>query len=139
MAKPAEQELRDAIRERGLRVTQPRLAVLALLRAEAVPLSHADVADRLISEAIDRATLFRNLNSLVEHGLARRTDLGDHVWRFEAVTEDHSHPHFVCTECGAVECMTDAELALPRGRRAPRAVRARQVEIAVRGICDACA
>lgn len=132
-------ELRALVRARGLRATPPRLAVLALLRAERAPMSHGDVADRLAAEPWDRTTIYRNLIDLADAGLARRTDVGDHVWRFEAVTAEHAgaHPHFVCTGCGTVECLLEVELSLPRAR-APRAVRQRQVEIHVRGLCDAC-
>jgi Fur family transcriptional regulator, ferric uptake regulator len=131
--------VRRSVRDRGLRATPSRLAVLELLRASDAPVSHGDVADRLASHKWDRATIYRNLVDLAEAGLARRTDVGDHVWRFEAVTAEHdgAHPHFVCTECGTVECMPEIELAVRRAR-APRAVRARQVEVHVRGLCDAC-
>src|SRR5688500_8997073 len=132
--------LRRAIREAGLRATPARRAVLELLRGSAVPLSHGEVADRLVGAAWDRATIYRNLTDLAEAGLARRTDLGDHVWRFEAVAAGHGadpHPHFVCTSCGAIECLPDVELAL-RKTRTPRAVRARAVEIQLRGLCDGC-
>jgi Fur family transcriptional regulator, ferric uptake regulator len=134
------EELRAKVRENGLRATPSRIAVLRLLRASAQPLSHGEVADRLGSELSDRATIYRNLIDLVEAGLVRRSDLGDHVWRFEAVAAGHGaeiHPHFVCTSCGAIECLPDVELAL-RKSRTPRALRARQVEVQVRGVCDAC-
>jgi Fur family ferric uptake transcriptional regulator len=139
MARPNRDELRAAVRASGLRATPSRLAVLELLRASTGPMSHGEVADRLASQAWDRATLYRNLTDLAEVGLARRTDVGDHVWRFEAVTDDHDtrHPHFMCTECGGIECLPDIELAVRRAR-APRAVKQRQVEVHVRGICDAC-
>jgi len=134
-----EEELRSLVRARGLRATPSRLAVLELLRSRAAPMSHGDVADRLASQAWDRATIYRNLIDLAESGLLRRTDVGDHVWRFEAVTDEHdaSHPHFLCTECGTVECLPELELAVRRNR-APRALRQRQVEVHVRGLCDAC-
>ena len=45
--------------------------------------------------------------------------------------------NFVCTACGAVECLPEIELAIRRSK-APRAVRQRQVEVHVRGLCDAC-
>jgi Fur family ferric uptake transcriptional regulator len=135
-------ELRSAVRSSGLRATPSRLAVLELVRASEAPVSHGDVADRLHTHAWDRATIYRNLIDLAEVGLLRRTDVGDHVWRFEAITEDHDaeHPHFVCTECGTVECLPELEIALSTGRRAkaPRAVKQRQVEVHVRGLCDAC-
>jgi Fur family ferric uptake transcriptional regulator len=133
-------ELRTAVRATGLRATPSRLAVLDLLRAGESPMSHADVADRLASHAWDRATIYRNLTDLAEAGLLRRTDVGDHVWRFEAVSDRHeasAHPHFVCTECGSVECLPEIELAVRRAK-APRAVKQRQVEVQVRGLCDAC-
>ncbi len=141
MAKNVE-ELRTAVRASGLRATPSRLAVLELVRDGDAPLSHGDVADRLSSHAWDRATIYRNLIDLSEAGLLRRTDVGDHVWRFEAISDAHdaAHPHFVCTECGTVECLPELELAMAAGRRAkaPRAVKQRQVEVHVRGLCDAC-
>lgn len=138
MAKNVE-ELRTALRTRGLRATPSRIAVLELLRGEDAPVSHGEVADRLASQPWDRATIYRNLTDLAESGLARRTDVGDHVWRFEALTAEHdiAHPHFVCTECGTVECLPEIELSVRRAK-APRAVRQRQVEVHVRGLCDAC-
>jgi Fur family ferric uptake transcriptional regulator len=138
-------QLRSQVRAKGLRATPSRLAVLELLRASEAPMSHGDVADRLATQAWDRATIYRNLIDLAEAGLVRRTDVGDHVWRFEAVTGDHdasAHPHFVCTECGAVECLPEIELAVRSARnsrsKAPRAVKQRKVEVHVRGLCDAC-
>ncbi|HVK87651.1 MAG TPA: transcriptional repressor [Kofleriaceae bacterium] len=132
-------DLRDVIRARSLRATPSRIAVLELLRASDAPLSHGDVADRLAAQVWDRATLYRNLIDLAEAGLARRTDVGDHVWRFEAVTEEHAgaHPHFVCTACGSVECLPDLQLAMRR-TKVPRALRHGKVEVHVRGLCDAC-
>jgi len=132
--------LRALVKGAGLRVTASRVAVLGLLRAAAQPLSHGEVADRLTDAVADRATIYRNLVDLVEAGLAHRSDLGDHVWRFEAVAAGHGadhHPHFICTSCGAVECLPEVELALPRSRT-PRALRRNQVEIQVRGRCDTC-
>jgi Fur family transcriptional regulator, ferric uptake regulator len=130
-------ELRTSVRGKGLRATPSRLAVLELLRTAQVPMSHGDVADRLAGSSWDRATIYRNLTDLAEVGLVRRTDMGDHIWRFEAVSGDHEHPHFVCTECGNVECLPEIELAIRRAK-APRAVKQRKVEVHVRGRCDSC-
>lgn len=131
--------LKAALRGRGLRATPSRLAVLGLLRRHAGPLSHGEAADRLADQGWDRATIYRNLTDLSEANLARRTDVGDHVWRFEAVDEAHAddrHAHFVCTECGIVECLPGVGLAV--GKAAPRAVKQKQVDVQVRGRCDGC-
>jgi Fur family transcriptional regulator, ferric uptake regulator len=133
--------LRDALRGAGLRVTPSRIAVLRLLRASASPLSHADVADRLDDLGFDRATLYRNLLDLTEKGMARRTDVGDHVWRFEAIgteADAREHPHFVCNQCGRVECLPDVTVTMPKGVRAPKAIRQNEIEVQMKGVCDSC-
>jgi Fur family transcriptional regulator, ferric uptake regulator len=133
-----QQELRAIVRGAGLRATPSRLAVLAVLRASEAPLSHGDVVGRLATNTWDPTTIYRNLSDFVDAGLARRTDLGS-VWRFELVSTGHvesAHPHFVCTACGTIECLPKLELVTPRS--APRAVRHHEVEVQLRGLCDAC-
>lgn len=134
--------LKAALRGRGLRATPSRLAVLGLLRRHGGPMSHAEAADKLADHGWDRATIYRNLTDLAEANLARRADIGDHVWRFEAIDGAHvddRHAHFVCTECGVVACLPGVDLALGHGSRsAPRALKQKQVEVQVRGRCDGC-
>lgn len=133
------ESLRAAVRGAGLRATPSRIAVLHVVRSAGSPVSHSDVVAKLASQAWDPATIYRNLTDLSDVGLTRRTDVGDHVWRFEAITAQHqaAHPHFVCTECGSVECLPELEYVLTRAK-APRAVRLKRVEIQLRGACDAC-
>lgn len=125
-----------------MRATPSRLAVLDALRASRQPMSHGELATHLGAQAWDPATLYRNLVDFAKAGLVRRTDLGDHVWRFELATNEHHgtsrHPHFVCSECGERQCLPAMELVLPRAS-APRSVRQHRVEIQLRGLCDACA
>jgi Fur family transcriptional regulator, ferric uptake regulator len=129
------------LRESGLRATPARVAVLRLLARTKAPASHAEIADELADGGWDRATLYRNLIDLTRAGLVRRSDMGDHVWRFELIGPDaaeHEHPHFVCSECGIIECLPQAEIALRKTRGTPRAVRRRKVEVQIRGRCDVC-
>ncbi len=129
------------LRRAGLRVTPARLAVLSALRARGGPASHAEIAEALPGARRDRATVYRNLLDLVKAGLARRRDLGDHVWRFEAAAPlpgGKEHPHFLCTSCGSLECLDTLRVELKRGARVPRALREDAVEILVKGLCDEC-
>lgn len=134
------QAAQAVIREAGLRATPARLATLLLLRQSDSPLTHADVADALASNGIDKATIFRNLNDLAEAGLLRRTELGDHVWRFEATrgdTEDDAgHPHFVCIDCGSVTCLDQVQLTAGSQRQSEGV--GKVTEILLRGHCNAC-
>ncbi|MBK9965116.1 MAG: transcriptional repressor [Holophagales bacterium] len=133
--------LREELRGKGLKVTAPRVAVLWALRGSKSPISHGEMADRFEEAGWDRATVYRNLLDLVKAGLARRIDVGDHTWRFETVAGDAGspeHPHFLCNECGAVECLADVTLAGKGRDKGPKALRREHVEILLRGLCDRC-
>jgi Fur family ferric uptake transcriptional regulator len=134
--------LRERLREAGLRATGARVGVMRVLIDASTPLSHSDVYERLADQSVDRVTVYRNLVDLAEAGLLRRTDVGDHVWRFEwnapAGSEPHGHPHFVCRDCGTIECLPLSSVALRAVRGTPRSLKQRHVEVHVRGLCDAC-
>jgi Fur family ferric uptake transcriptional regulator len=135
--------LRERLRTVGLRATSARLAVLRCLVEANAPLSHAEVYDIVAGLGFDRATTYRNLVDLTEVGLARRTDHGDRTFRFElagaeAGHDADAHAHFICNECGTVECLPDAAVAVTGARGVPKSVRKKNVEIQVRGVCDDC-
>jgi Fur family ferric uptake transcriptional regulator len=135
-------EYQERLRAAGLRSTSPRVAVLRELESATSPLSHADLVEALGDEGYDRVTIYRNLTDLTEAGLVVRADLGDHVWRFELRREEKSHqgshPHFTCTDCGAVACLPPESVRLASTKGAPKAVMARSVDIQLRGLCDRC-
>lgn len=139
---PAADQLRQTLRGAGLRVTAPRIAVLRELVEARAALSHADVAVRLAAE-FDRATVYRNLMDLTHADLVRRTDLGDHVWRFEWIGqgrhENAAHPHFICGSCGTVTCLPEDAVSVKTPPGAPRALRKKKgIAVQLRGLCDAC-
>lgn len=134
-------ELKRRIRAAGLRCTPARTAVLRLLAERGAPLSHAQVVEALGGAEWDRATLFRNLSDLSEHGLLTRADLGDHLWRYELRLEggEDGHPHFLCVRCGDVKCLRGVRLEVGGRTDLPAGVRQGRVEIQLRGTCDGCA
>jgi Fur family ferric uptake transcriptional regulator len=136
-------ELQGLLRAAGLRSTAPRVAVLRYLFGSGVPASHGELYEALRGEGFDRATLYRNLIDLSDAGLVTRIDVGDHVWRFEVKRRagDHvtEHPHFVCSDCGAVSCLTDAAVRIVGGAGAPKSISTRNVSIQITAVCDACA
>ena len=133
-------DIRRLIRKAGLRGTPARIAVMQQLRGASSPLTHAELADMLVPLGFDKATIFRNLNDLNEAELISRTELGDHVWRFEVRDPDNpeadQHPHFVCVECGSVTCLGDMEFTTASKRRAKTI--GSITEILIKGHCDTC-
>ena len=144
MAKKAEQysivQVRQLLSRVGLRTTAPRTAVLRWLQQAPAPATHAEIAADLVPVGVDKATVFRSLNDLVEAGLVSRTELGDHVWRFELRDPDHlergQHPHFVCIDCGRVTCVHDLDLT--RTVLKLLAQVGHVTEILIRGRCLSC-
>jgi Fur family ferric uptake transcriptional regulator len=137
-------ELQALLRSAGLRSTSPRVAVLEYLHAHAGPNSHAELFEALVDKGFDRATIYRNLIDLSEAGILSRTDLGDHVWRFElrrgvrGIEHTEEHPHFVCIDCGEVSCLPGLRMKLEGGAKAPRSVSKNKVAIQLKGRCDNC-
>jgi Fur family ferric uptake transcriptional regulator len=133
-------DIRNLLRKRGVRATPARIAVMQELRAANSPLTHADLAEKLVPLGFDKATVFRNLTDLSDAELIARTELGDHVWRFEALDPDNPgvdrHPHFVCVECGGVTCLGDMEFTTGSKRRAKTI--GRITEILIKGHCSKC-
>ena len=131
---------REMIQATGLRATTARVATLLVLREASSPLTHAEVSTRLAEHGIDKATVFRNLNDMVTANLLRRSELGDHVWRFEIIVgEGHAHaahPHFVCVDCGTVSCMDEIELTSKS--KSTSSNFGQVTEILLRGHCPEC-
>ena len=139
---PTLEGLRATIRKAGLRSTTPRVAVLRRLVQATTPVSHGELAERLGAEGMDRTTIYRNLVDLTDAGLVQRTDLGDHVWRFELkrTADEPRHPHFTCVDCGSVACLPEVTVSVkPGGKGVPRSLLKQKVEIQLRGTCDECA
>lgn len=133
-------DIRSMIREAGLRCTNSRSIVLERLIDATAPLSHADLSEELVPKGFDQATVYRNLTDLTEVGLLNRLDLGDHIWRFE-FRGDHAHekehPHFMCTDCGEISCLSDVKISFRNDSKSSPLV-GEVNEIFLKGVCRKC-
>ena len=99
----------EIMRAAGLRVTRPRLAILA----EVAEHPHADVeaiaaGARTRVGSLSTQAVYDAVHALTEAGLLRRIEPAGSRTRFEIQTGDNHH-HLVCRACGAivdVECAT---------------------------------
>lgn len=92
------------LRERGMRVTQERLVLFDEIFSRHGHIDAEELLDGLKErgEKISRATVYRNLDLLVECGLVSKVRLGRNRFQYEHVHEGQRHDHLVCAECGRV-------------------------------------
>jgi Fur family ferric uptake transcriptional regulator len=100
---PSTADYEDMLRGASLRVTRPRLAVLAAVHDH----PHADT-DSIIGVVradlgeVSTQAVYDVLRALTEAGLVRRIEPAGSVARYESRVADNHH-HVVCRSCGAVE------------------------------------
>jgi Fur family ferric uptake transcriptional regulator len=102
-------DFRQMLRGAALRVTRPRVAVLAAVHAH----PHADT-DTIIGAVrgelpkVSHQAVYNSLHTLTDAGLVRRIQPAGSVARYESRVGDNHH-HVVCRTCGAI---ADADCAV---------------------------
>src|SRR5512144_2401951 len=99
----ARREIEQKLREKGLRVTVQRVAVLEFLSGTKSHPTADEVGatvNRRVSTA-SRASVYNVLHSLRDAGLVEEMVFEDAVARYDANL--HRHHHFHCSRCGRVE------------------------------------
>lgn len=132
------------LRQLGARVTQPRVAILACLIDATEPLTHQAVIDRLPADGdVDRVTVYRVLDWLVDQGLAQKRAGNDRVFRFTLVEHEaaraqvhRQHSHFHCTRCDRTFCLESAGKSV--APKVPSGFAVEHVELTVNGVCAEC-
>lgn len=129
----------ELIQHNGGRATAGRIGILAILLAEQQAITHREIEHRLPeSLPLDRVTLYRALEWLVEKNLIHKVTSDDRVWRYHANREVHAHrhAHFKCTRCAQVICLDD--LPEKRNWHLPAGYRFQEIELTVKGLCADC-
>ena len=135
----AEVELQQLLRDASLRVTRPRVTVLATVHAH----PHADT-DSIIRGAreelpdVSHQAVYDVLRALTDAGLVRRFQPSGSVARYEARAGDNHH-HVVCRSCGAiadVDCATGEAPCLDPADDHGYAID--EAEVVYWGRCPAC-
>lgn len=131
------------LRSAGLKRGGARDRVIELLAAQPCALSAVEIEDALRAEGrtTGRATIYRALDLLIEHGLVERVEVGDGQARFERAQPggDHHH-HLVCERCGRLVAFDDPGLERAIDRLCARlGVRVESHDVLLRGACGRCA
>ncbi|GGI05635.1 transcriptional repressor [Egicoccus halophilus] len=131
--------MRDRLRSGGLKVTAPRLAVLAALQSA----GHAEVsqiaaAARERLGSLSTQAVYDILAAFTAAGLVQRIEPAGSPARFETRVGDNHH-HVVCRSCGAVadvDCAVGAAPCLTASDPAGFVIT--EAEITYWGLCPDC-
>lgn len=93
-------ELQKKFNQQGLRLTQPRRAVMSILEAASVPLSPQTIHQRAseIQEDISLVTVYRTLELLNDLDMVRRVHGPVECHGYVLSSPGHHH-HLICTNC----------------------------------------
>lgn len=132
----------DFIRSRGMRVTPERLALLEEIYRQHGHIDAEEILAGLRSsgQKVSRATVYRNLELLVECGLVQRQRLGRNRYLYEHVHAGQSHDHLACRDCGrVVEFVSPAIQAMLNEICRAHGFSRDDRQVQILGLCQACA
>lgn len=131
----------DLVRERGLRLTEPRRRVLAVLAKgeHLTPEVLTHLVGRDGGSTLPPSTIYRTLQSLENVGIVTHSHL-DHGPATYHLARPHRHLHLVCRGCRSVlEVPTEAADALVAQVLSETGFRADPTHMAIHGHCARCA
>jgi len=139
MITPVADELAQSIRSAGLKVTEPRLAVLKALDLN--PHADADSVFGVVKQELPGTSLqavYGVLAALTTAQLLRRIEPAGSSARYERRTGDNHH-HLVCTQCSAiqdVDCVVGEAPCLAASDDSGFAIHT--AEVTFWGLCPTC-
>jgi Fur family transcriptional regulator, ferric uptake regulator len=103
-----ENQFEEVLHNAELKITRSRMEVLRLFYKIKKPVTHHYVMDNLpLEENWDRVTIYRTLSEFSEKNILRQLISSDRLSYFELKKENHYHGHFVCNQCGSIECLNE--------------------------------
>jgi Fur family ferric uptake transcriptional regulator len=134
---------RSILTRSGLRRTPVRAGVLDVLSRAARPMSVPQILGRMRG-SVDTVTVYRTLHTFVRKKLVHRVRGEDRSWLYALSTTpaqpEHLHPHFVCDQCGKVECLERARVpaSLVQLLGVGGGYQVRWPEVVLHGLCPRC-
>ncbi len=134
-----EEDLKQRLRDRNLRITPNRMDLLNSIARFTGAIPHARLQADL--KSMDRVSLYRTLNALLEKGLIHRASANEQE-SYYALCEDscqpgghkHQHIHFKCDSCEKIFCLPlKQNIELNTG-----AFKVNSFEVLAQGLCETC-
>jgi Fur family ferric uptake transcriptional regulator len=134
-----EKTFTELLRKRNLRATSQRIDVLNVIDGHDKAIPSSTLRETLPS--LDRVTLYRTINTLLESGIIHKAMVDDQETYFALCSTGcsshahvHDHVHFKCDECAEVTCV-EADNFPPIGIPGYQIA---NIKIEVSGLCKNC-
>jgi Fe2+ or Zn2+ uptake regulation protein len=128
-----------ALRERGLRISTARRMIVSYLFDADAPVSAQQIASGLDRTPLDLASVYRNLETLEDHGVVRHFHAGHGPGRYVLVGGGERE-YLACERCGAIEEVEPSELdSLRAGVRERFGYEIGFTHFPMVGLCPRCA
>ena len=98
----------QTLKENGLRITPLRQTLVNYLQENHGPFLASELIDNISEVNFDRATLFRNLETLSQKDIIKKVFIPGHSTRYEI--NDHHHHHLSCNSCHKIIPIHDCGL-----------------------------
>ena len=122
----------------GLAATEKRLLVVRALAEAEGPATPQELLATL-GARLNRVTLYRILDLLVEHNVATRHNAGERAFRYCLHTGHENHAHFTCSRCGHTECLDSGGFGADLSELLSHLpMRVDTAEIRFGGVCQGC-
>lgn len=130
----------DLLDQASGRSTPARKSVLHILLSAPTALNHHNIEEvaKQRGLSLDRVTLYRTLDWLVEQGIAHRIASINRAWYFSAVAQPdlQPHAHFHCKKCEQIYCLEDVHAA-PLSNL-PKNYQLEDADLCLQGQCMSC-
>jgi Fe2+ or Zn2+ uptake regulation protein len=127
------------LRERGLRISTARLMIVNCLFEAGGPVSAQQIAGGLDHTPLDLASVYRNLETLEEHGIVRHFHAGHGPGRYVLVGSSERE-FLACERCGTIAEVDRSELdALRADVRSRFGYQVGFTHFPMVGLCPRCA
>jgi Fur family peroxide stress response transcriptional regulator len=128
----------ETLRSRNLKVTPQRMLLLGEIREKGhVCIDELYKLVKAVSPSVSLATIYKNVNLLVEEGLLKEIPIEGAKSVYEINMGDHVH--YVCSKCGFVEDLEDDSYSLRGFLENKYGRQINSVGIMIKGICRSCA
>ena len=131
----------DILKKNDLSVTDGRKKILDLFLSSEGALAHADIETNT-SNAFDRVTVYRTLQTFVEKGIIHNIPTTDNSILYALCKDDceeghhnDNHVHFICNNCSKTICLDDVIVPTVK---LPKGFTPNKTQMVVNGVCADC-